>query len=306
MRNTIRVGWLVVLVLWGAPISFAQRRPPTEAEAAAYIYSAFLTQADPAVMANPVVLGPELQRELMLPASADGAKVYDALIQRTGKNPVDVRPATLQEVAAYGTRRGLDAKSGRPLYALEAGAQRFLVQYDLQRVSISYVGRLGVADPDPRPARKQVEAEPEPAKGGPAGASLSTVAMRDSRPQPGPLNLQWTGQFPLNSAELSAEARAALDRDVLSKLANAGEIGHIGVRGHTDELGSDEYNQWLSEKRATAVRDYLVEKGIDPSRIEVVGLGKAASVKVCQAAKGAALVDCLAPNRRVELAITAQ
>ena len=306
MRNTIRVGWLVVLVLWGAPISFAQRRPPTEAEAAAYIYSAFLTQADPAVMANPVVLGPELQRELMLPASADGAKVYDALIQRTGKNPVDVRPATLQEVAAYGTRRGLDAKSGRPLYALEAGAQRFLVQYDLQRLSISYVGRLGVADPDPRPARKQVEAEPEPAKGGPAGASLSTVAMRDSRPQPGPLNLQWTGQFPLNSAELTAEARAALDSEILPKLANLGEIRHIVVGGHTDRLGPVEYNRKLSEKRAAAVRDYLVAKGVDQSRIEVLGFGQTAPLKGCAAAKRAELIDCLAPNRRVELAITAR
>ena len=302
MRKTIGIGWLVALALWSSQISFAQRRPATEADALAYIYSAFLTQADPAVMANPVVLGPELQRELVLPASADGAKVYDALIQRAGKNRVDVRRATLQEVAAYGERRGLDGKSGRPLYTLEAGELRFLVQYDLQRVRISYVGRLGVADPDPRPRAKQVDAEP--AKGGPAGAGLTTVAMRESRVQP--VQLQWKGQFPLNSAELSAEARAALDRDVLSKLANAGEIGHIEVRGHTDELGSDEYNQWLSEKRAAAVRDYLVAKGVDPSRIEVVGLGKAAPVKVCQVEKGAALVDCLAPNRRVELAITAQ
>ena len=304
MRNTIRFGCLVALVLWGAQISFAQRRPPTEAEALAYIYSAFLTQADPAVMANPVVLGPELQRELMLPASADGAKVYDALIQRAGKNPVDVRRATLQEVAAYGTRRGLDARSGRPLYTLEAGAQRFLVQYDLQRVSISYVGRLGVADPDPRPARKQ--AEPEPAKGGPAGASLSTVAMRDLRPQPGTLNLQWTGQFPLNSAELTAEARAALDGEILPQLANVGEIRHIVVGGHTDRLGPVEYNRKLSEKRAAAVRDYLVAKGVDESRIEVFGFGRSAPVKRCAAAKRADLIGCLAPNRRVELAITAQ
>jgi len=302
MRKAISTGWLIALVLWSVQISLAQRRPPTETEAAAYIYSAFLTQADPAVMANPVALGPELQRELMLPASADGAKVYDALIERAGKNPVDVRRATLQEVAAYGERRGLDRKSGRPLYTLEAGELRFLVQYDLQRVSISYVGRLGVADPDPRPRAKQVEAEPS--KGGPAGASLNTVAMRDSRPQSDPLNLQWSGQFALNSAELSAEARAALDREIVSKLANVGEIRHIAVRGHTDELGSDEYNQWLSEQRATAVRDYLVSKGVDESTIEVVGFGKTAPVKLCPAEKGAARVDCLAPNRRVELAIT--
>jgi outer membrane protein OmpA-like peptidoglycan-associated protein len=255
-------------------------------------------------MANPVVLGPELQRELLLPASADGAKVYAALIERAGKSPVDVRRATLQEVAAYGERRGLDRRSGRPLYTLEAGELRFLVQYDLQNVRISYVGRLGVADPDPRPARKQVEAEPS--KGGPAEASLTTVAMRDARPQPGPLNLQWSGQFPLNSAELTAEARAVLDNEILPKLANVGEIRHIVVGGHTDRLGPVEYNRKLSEKRAAAVRDYLVAKGVDESRIEVFGFGQTAPLKGCAAAKRADLIDCLAPNRRVELAITAR
>ena len=301
MRKTIRIGWLIALVLGSVQVAFAQRRPPTEADALSYIYSAFLTQADPAVMANPVVLGPELQRELVLPANADGAKVYDALIERAGKNTIDVRRATLEEVAAYGQRPGLDGKSGRPLYTVEAGDLRFLVQYDLQRVRISYVGRLGVADPDPRPvAMKEAEA----LKGGREARGLTMVAMRDS--QPSQLALRWVGQFPLNSAALSAEARAALDSELLPRLANAGEIRHIAVNGHTDELGSDEYNQRLSEQRAAAVRDYLVSKGIDASRIEVMGFGKSAPVKSCPAEKGAARIDCLAPNRRVELAITAQ
>ena len=303
MRKTVTVGLLAIAALtaWSVQVSFAQRRPATEAEALSYIYSAFLTQADPAVMANPVVLGPELQRELLLPASADGARVYDALIERAGKNPVEVRRATLQEVAAYGARRGFDAKSGGPLYTLEAGDLRFLVQYDLQRVRIAYVGRLGVADPDPRPVAMKGEAEP--AKG---GASLTTVALRDSRPQPGPLNLQWTGQFPLNSAALTAEARAALDREIFPRLVNVGEIRRIVVSGHTDRLGPVEYNRRLSEKRAAAVRDYLVAKGVDESRIEVLGFGQTAPLKACAAEKRAELVDCLAPNRRVELAITAQ
>jgi len=302
MRNLISLGWLSALVLLSVQISFAQRRPPTEAEALAYIYSAFLTQADPAVMANPVVLGPELQRELMLPASADGAKVYDALVQRAGKNPVDVRKATLQELSAYGARRGFDSKSGRPLYTLEAGELRFLVQYDLQRVNISYVGRLGVADPDPRPALKKVEADP--AKGGPAMA-LTSVALRDSGLERGPRSLRWSAQFAVGSARLSEEARAALDTEVLAKLVT-GEIRYVQVSGHADRIGSAEYNRALSEKRAAAVRDYLVAKGVEESRIDVFGFGKTAPVKLCPAEKGAALVDCLAPNRRVELAITAQ
>ncbi|HEX6157226.1 MAG TPA: OmpA family protein, partial [Burkholderiales bacterium] len=99
------------------------------------------------------------------------------------------------------------------------------------------------------------------------------------------------------------QARAALDREVLPQLAN---VHHIALSGHTDELGSDDYNQRLSEQRANAVRDYLVAKGVDVSRIEVVGLGRTVPVKSCLGQKGAALIDCLAPNRRVELAVTAQ
>jgi hypothetical protein len=153
------------LATWSAQITFAQRRAPPETEALAYVYSAFLTQADPAVMANPVVLGPELQRALTLPASADGTKVYEALIARIGTDRVDARMATAQEVAAYGTRRGFDSKAGLPLYALEAGDLRYLLQYDLQRLRISFVGQLGVPDPDPRPVAPKSDSKKKKGKG---------------------------------------------------------------------------------------------------------------------------------------------
>ena len=48
----------------------------------------------------------------------------------------------------------------------------------------------------------------------------------------------------------------------------------ITLEGHTDEQGSREYNLALGEKRATAVRDYLVINGIDPDRIKVISYGK--------------------------------
>jgi hypothetical protein len=63
----------VALAVWSAPVAFAQPRPATEAEALSYIYSAFLTQADPGVMGREVVLGPELQRALALPASENSS-----------------------------------------------------------------------------------------------------------------------------------------------------------------------------------------------------------------------------------------
>ena len=273
----------VALAVWSAQIAFAQRGSATEAEALSYIYSAFLTQADPGVMAREVVLGPELQRALALPASAQGANVYHALIAFLAQNNPDVRKATQQEVLDYGARRGFDRSHG-PLYTLGAGERKFLIQYDLQNISIAFVGQLNVADPDPRP-----------------------VALKlDPRPQPAPLNLQWSAQFQFNSADLTAEARAALERDILPKLANGGEIRFAQISGHADRLGDAEYNRKLSEKRAEALREYLVANGVDESKIEVFSYGTTLPAKDCSGEKGRALIECLAPNRRAVLEITAR
>lgn len=303
-KTTATALFAIALASSSAQLTFAQRRAATEADGLAYVYSAFLTQADPGVMANPVAIGPELQRALAMPASADGAKVYDSLVARLGTSRIDVRKATSQELTAYGKRRGFNARQGHALYTLEAAEQRYLVQYDLQHMNIAYVGQLGVPNPDPRPVASDVEAEPT--KGGSSSPGLTTVAMRDARAQGAPLGLEWTGLFAPNSAELSAAARAALDAEVLPKLAKAGEMRVVNVSGHADRLGSPEYNQKLSELRAAAVRDYLVGRGVDEARIEVYSFGKTAPVKACPAEQGAALLECLAPNRRVVLEITAQ
>lgn len=287
----------VALALWSAQSAFAQGRPATEAEALSYIYSAFLTQADPGVMGRQVVLGPELQRALGLPASAQGASVYQALISFLAQDKPEVRKATLQEVVDYGARRGFDRNHGS-LYTLEAGALKLLIQYDLGSVSIAFVGQLGVPDPDPRPTALKF------------APGFSAVAMREPRPEPRPqaetVNLQWSAQFQFDSAELTPEARAALDREILPRLANGGEIRFVHVSGHADRLGDAEYNRKLSEKRAEALRAYLVAKGVDESKIEVFSYGTALPAKDCRAEKGRALIECLAPNRRAVLEITAR
>jgi hypothetical protein len=161
MRRIAATVLLIGVLVWSAPAALAQRRQSPEVEGLAYVYSAFLTQADPGVMAERVALGPELQRELQLPASAEGRRVYEALVARAGANPVDVRRSTAQEVAAYGARRGLDPGAGRPLYTLEAGSLRYLLQYDLAQLRIAFVGQLGGPDPDPPPARKKAKPEPK-------------------------------------------------------------------------------------------------------------------------------------------------
>lgn len=75
--------------------------------------------------------------------------------------------------------------------------------------------------------------------------------------------------------------------------------GHIEVIGYTDRLGSDEYNQSLSERRAATVRQYLVKKGVPAGRIDAEGRGEADPVVTCNETGRSALIACLAPNRRV-------
>jgi outer membrane protein OmpA-like peptidoglycan-associated protein len=84
-----------------------------------------------------------------------------------------------------------------------------------------------------------------------------------------------TVNFAFNSAELTPEARSELDKvaDVL-KDTNIDKYA-IVIHGHTDGVGSVEYNQSLSERRAASAREYLIsERGIDPNRLTSTGHGK--------------------------------
>jgi hypothetical protein len=101
----------IALALGSAQVAFAQRRPATEAEALSYIYSAFLTQADAGVMGREVVLGPELQSVLALPASAQGAKVYQALIATTVRS-TRCTPASASSSSSTTCRASASPSSG--------------------------------------------------------------------------------------------------------------------------------------------------------------------------------------------------
>ena len=90
------------------------------------------------------------------------------------------------------------------------------------------------------------------------------------------------------------------------------------VEGHTDFMGSEQYNQALSERRATRVANYLVERGVPAGKISVAGLGESqarmtascqAEVnklgrRVSQAKRRQALIACIEPDRRVDVHIT--
>jgi outer membrane protein OmpA-like peptidoglycan-associated protein len=103
--------------------------------------------------------------------------------------------------------------------------------------------------------------------------------------------------FAFNSAVLTPESKKILDEDrTVARLKGEPDM-RVEVAGHTDNIGSDAYNQKLSERRAQAVVDYLVSTGVDPKRLKAVGYGKTKPIASNATEEGRA------QNRRVELQI---
>jgi OOP family OmpA-OmpF porin len=120
-----------------------------------------------------------------------------------------------------------------------------------------------------------------------------------------PVRLEADTLFGFDSARLSESGTGALDDLMGSLTADSLQKQKLQIRGYTDRIGNDEYNLDLSRRRADAVRDYLVSKGLVPGFIETQGFGKADPVVECPGKQGAALIDCLAPNRRTEIEFSA-
>jgi outer membrane protein OmpA-like peptidoglycan-associated protein len=78
--------------------------------------------------------------------------------------------------------------------------------------------------------------------------------------------------FEYNKATLSESAKTMLDKDVQGLKENP--LMKVRMAGYTSADGTEEDNQQLSERRANTVRDYLIEKGIAPERITVIGYGR--------------------------------
>ena len=152
--------------------------------------------------------------------------------------------------------------------------------------------------PAPAPAPKPV-AQPAP-KPVPAPPPPAPVAKPEAPKKPAVLSVTSTELFEFNKAVLTADAKAKLDKEVVARAKDFTNVALVHVDGHADRLGSAQYNQKLSEKRADAVRAYLVSKGFDGSKIETLGSGKTNPVKGCPDTKDRkSLIECLAPNRRV-------
>jgi OOP family OmpA-OmpF porin len=156
-----------------------------------------------------------------------------------------------------------------------------------------------MAGSEPAPGAKPAAASPIPA---PAArpAPSPAAAAKPAPKKPAVVNIASTELFEFNRATLTPQARALLDKEIIARLKDLGTIRYVNVNGHADRLGSVAYNQKLSERRAEAVKAYLVSRGTSVDVVETFGWGKTLPVKSCPDEKDRkALIECLAPNRRV-------
>jgi peptidoglycan-associated lipoprotein len=96
--------------------------------------------------------------------------------------------------------------------------------------------------------------------------------------------------FETDSSALTAQSQATLDRQV-QWLSQYGQYSFT-IEGHADERGTREYNLALGARRATAVRDYMISRGIQAARMRTISYGKERPVAVCDD------ISCWSQNRR--------
>lgn len=146
------------------------------------------------------------------------------------------------------------------------------------------------------PAPRVVAAAPPPPPA-PAPAPARMVAKS--------INFSADALFAFDKAVLKPEGRSELDN--FARDLSGAQYEAIFVTGHTDRFGSNDYNQKLSERRAHAVKDYLVSRDVPANRISANGKGETQPVTQsgdCKGAKSVKVIACLQPDRRVHVEVT--
>lgn len=141
----------------------------------------------------------------------------------------------------------------------------------------------------PEPVKKQEPVKQQAAKPAEKPVATPTIVIDNEDDD---ITLGAT-TFKYNAYDFTPESQANLD--VLANYMKSHKKSSITVEGHTDSIGSAEANQDISEKRANAVKEYLVSKGIDGSRIRTKGYGKTKPIATNKTREGRA------KNRRIEI-----
>ena len=154
------------------------------------------------------------------------------------------------------------------------------------------------------PVARKAEA-PAPRVVAAAPAPVKPAADAPARMAPQSFVFSADALFAFDKSVLKPEGKVALDG--FARQLGGARYDVVFVTGHTDRFGSNEYNQKLSERRAHAVKDYLVSRDIAANRINADGKGETQPVTqagACSGAKSAKVIACLQPDRRVHAEVT--
>lgn len=198
-------------------------------------------------------------------------------------------------------------------YALDASGRVVKNPFGLCWHTINWTAAKAIAECDPDLVKPAPKAEapapvvraapaPEPAPE-PKAAPAPIVAAPIPAPAPAPapvarrqaITLGADAAFDTGKADLKPDGRAKLN-ELAVKLRDV-NFDSIAVTGYTDSIGSNAANQRLSQRRADAVKQYLVSQGVEAKKIQTTGRGEANPVADNKSAQGRAR------NRRVEVEI---
>jgi OOP family OmpA-OmpF porin len=148
-----------------------------------------------------------------------------------------------------------------------------------------------------------VRAPARPAPAEPARPSTPSAPAAPSKPaepaRPAPSSvrqsvvIQADALFDFDKSVLRPDGKKSID-DALAKIRGT-DVEMVIATGHTDSVGTEQYNQRLSERRAQAVKDYLVSKGVPASKITTIGKGESQPVATNKTKEGRQ------KNRRVDI-----
>jgi OmpA-OmpF porin, OOP family len=145
----------------------------------------------------------------------------------------------------------------------------------------------------PAPAQPAAPAQPT----APAAPAAPAKPAAEAKPAPASVRqavvIQADALFDFDKSVVRPDGRKSID-EALAKLRGV-DLELVIATGHTDSVGTDAYNQKLSERRAAAVKEYLVSKGIPASKVTTIGKGESQPVATNKTAEGRQ------KNRRVDI-----
>ena len=167
-------------------------------------------------------------------------------------------------------------------------------------LNLGAIFRFGAPVPTPAPMPVVEASAPMPVvEATVVEASAPVVAKPVCKPVVETITIQSEALFDFDKYTIKGKNNQVLN-DVAAKIKEHDDVEFILITGHTDKIGTDAYNQKLSERRADAVRKYLVSHGVNDVRIKSVGKGESEPVVDCTGVRGnKKIIECLAPNRRV-------